>query len=131
MIKNQSTISKDDREILSNIDVTYEEWGATQQSKKGVRKLIEPIWLDFVVNRYLRRSALIVDSPEILILLSFRIKDVISIWVRQQYPTLSEKYPAHEALFWIVSIPSIVPNAWSVTLWASVKPVAPVIIVPS
>ena len=43
MIKNQSTISKDDREILSNIDVTYEEWGATQQSKKGVRKLIEPV----------------------------------------------------------------------------------------
>ena len=28
MIKNQSAISKDDREILSNIDVTYEEWGA-------------------------------------------------------------------------------------------------------
>lgn len=26
MIKNQSTISKDDREILSNIDVIYEEW---------------------------------------------------------------------------------------------------------
>ena len=46
MIKNQSTISKDDREILSNIDLTYEEWGATQQSKKGVRKLIEPVWLD-------------------------------------------------------------------------------------
>ena len=39
--------------------------------------------IGFVVNRYLRRSALIVDSPEILILLSFRIKDVISIWVRQ------------------------------------------------
>ena len=55
--------------------------------------------IEFVVNRYLRRSALIVDSPEILILLSFRIKDVISIWVRQQYPTLSEKHPAHEALF--------------------------------
>ena len=28
MIKNQSTISKDDREILSNIGVTYEECGA-------------------------------------------------------------------------------------------------------
>ena len=28
MIKNQSTIGKDDREILYNIDVTYEEWGA-------------------------------------------------------------------------------------------------------
>ena len=43
MIKSQSTISKDDREILSNIDLTYEERGATQQSKKGVRKPIEPV----------------------------------------------------------------------------------------
>ncbi len=29
MIKKQSTISKDDREILSNIDAIYEEWRST------------------------------------------------------------------------------------------------------
>ncbi len=40
MIKNQSTISKDDREILSNIDVIYEEWRSTtkQEGHKEGRK---------------------------------------------------------------------------------------------
>jgi hypothetical protein len=33
MIKNQSTISKDDREILSNIDVIYEEWRNTTKQE--------------------------------------------------------------------------------------------------
>ena len=33
MIKNQSTISKDDREILSNIDVLYEEWRSTAKQE--------------------------------------------------------------------------------------------------